>query len=192
MVGEEYVNFAKIEEDVDVVHDLALLLKNKIPKSLLSSCDIICGIPEGGKTLAAMLAFVCHKKFKYPDKKMMPSFRPQERGESAFIFERHKIRPGRHIILVEDATSTFSSVQKTLKQVNKNESFVTAIATFFNRSTEWNDFYYSKPDDRCIPIISLIRREIRQYSQDDPVVLDDVKKWNVIWDPKNNWEKLVP
>ena len=28
LVGEEYVNFAKIEEDVDVVHDLALLLKN--------------------------------------------------------------------------------------------------------------------------------------------------------------------
>lgn len=193
LVGEKYVNFAKIEKNIVVVHYLAMLLKNKIPKSLLSSCDIICGIPEGGKTLATMLAFVCYKNFKYPDKKMTPSImRPWERDESIFTFGRHKIRQGSRVILVEDVTNSFTSVQKVLEQIDKNKSFVTAIVTFFNRSTEWNDSYYSKADGCCIPIISLIRRKIRQYSQDDPFVSDDVKKGNVVWDPKNNWRRLVP
>ena len=192
LVGEEYVNFAKIEEDVDVVHDLALLLKNKISKNLLSSCDIFCGIPEGGKTLAAMLAFVCYKKFKYPDKKIIPSKIPGERGETIFTFGRHNIRPGRHVILVEDVTNTFSSINKILEEIKRNEGFVTAVVTFFNRSTVWNDYYYSKPDERCIPVVSLIRKEIRGYRQDDPFVSDDIKAGNIIWDPKNNWKQLVP
>ena len=193
LVGDEYVNFAKIEEDVDVVHDLALLLKNKIPKSLLSSFDIICGIPEGGKTLAAMLSFVCHKKFGYPEKKTTPPKKLGEREVSEFFFGRHKIKPERKIIFVEDVASSFSSVEKVLRQIRKNVDHFTTIAivTFFNRSTEWDNFYYSESEKICIPVINLIRRPICQYQQDDPFVSDDVKKGNVVWDPKNNWGQLV-
>ncbi|MBU6431237.1 MAG: phosphoribosyltransferase [Patescibacteria group bacterium] len=191
LVGEEYVNFAKIEEDVDVVHNLALLLGRKIPKSILSSCNVICGVPEGGKILAAMLALVCNKKFKYPDKKIIPSKISGERDESIFTFGKHKIGPSKKVILVEDVTSSFSSVKKILQELNKNKIHLTAIVTFFNRSIVWNDYYHPKPDEPYIPVISLIRKEIRQYRQDDPFVSDDVKKGNVVWDPKNNWEQLV-
>lgn len=191
-VGEEYVNFAKIEENIDIVHHLALLLRTKISKDLLSSCDIICGIPEGGKILGAMLAFVCCKKFKYPDKKLIPSKIPGERDETIFTFGRHKIRPGEKVILVEDVTSSFTSVQKVIEEIDKKGGFVTAIVTFFNRSMIWDDLYYSRPDERCEPIISLIRKRIPQYPQDNPFVLDDIKKGNVVWDPKNNWGQLVP
>lgn len=190
-VGEEYVNFVEIEEDVDVIYDLALLLKKEIPDNFLKSCDIICGIPEGGKTLAAMLALVCNKKFKYPEKKTIPSKIPGEREVSTFVFGRHKIREDRKVILVEDVTNTFSSINKILEEIKRTEGFVTAVVTFFNRSTIWNDYYYSKPDERCIPVISLVRREIRQYSQDDRFVSDDVKKGNIVWDPKSSWGQLV-
>lgn len=191
LVGEQYVNFAKIEEKVDIVHDLSLLLKNKIPENVLRSCDIFCGIPEGGKTLAAMLALVCYKKFKYPDKKTIPSKIQGERDETLFTFGRHKIRPGEKVILVEDVTSSFTSIQKVVEEIDKKGSFVTAIVTFFNRSMIWDDLYYSKPDERCEPIISLIRKEIRQYRQDDPFVSNDIKAGNIVWDPKNNWGHLV-
>lgn len=193
LVGEGYVNFANIEEDVDVVHDLALLLKNKIPDNLLSSCDIICGIPEGGKTLAAMLAFVCYKKFKYPEKKTTPPKKLGEREISEFVFGRHKIKPERKIIFVEDVASSFSSVEKVLRQIRKNVDHftATAIVTFFNRSTEWDNFYYSGSEKICIPVINLIKRPICQYRQDDPLVSDDVKKWNIVWDPKSSWEQLL-
>lgn len=192
-VGEEYVNFAMIEEDVDVVLDLALLLKNKIPQTLLSSCDIICGIPEGGKTLATMLAHVCNKKFKYPEKKTIPPKKLGEREVSEFAFGRHKIKPERKIIFVEDVTSSFSSVEKVLRQIRKNVDYftATAIVTFFNRSTKWDNFYYSETEKICIPVINLIRRPICQYRQDNPDVVDDIKKENVIWDPKSSWEQLV-
>lgn len=195
LVGDEYVNFANIEEGVDVVYDLALLLKKEIPDDLLKSCDIFCGIPEGGKTLAAMLALVCNKKFKYPDKKMTSSImRPWEREVSEFSFGRHKIKPERKIIFVEDVTSSFSSVEKVLRQIRKNVDHftATAIITFFNRSTEWGNFYYSETEKICIPVVNLIRRPICQYRQDDPFVSGDVKKGNVIWDPKDNWNQLVP
>lgn len=192
-VGEKYANFAKIEENIDIVIDLALLLKNKIPKTLLSSCDIFCGIPQGGNTLAAMLALVCYKKFKYPEKKTISPKNLWEREVSEFSFGRHKIDSERRVIFVEDVTSSFSSVEKVLKQIRMNVDHftTTAIVTFFNRSENWDDFYYSKSEEKCIPIISLIRREIRQYRQDDPFVSDDVKKGNVVWDPKNNWGQLV-
>lgn len=192
LVGEKYVNFAKVEEDPGRLHYLASMLRNKIPGNLLDSCDIICGIPEGGKILAAMLALVCNTKFKYPDKKIIPSKIPGERDESIFTFGRHKIRPARKIILVDDVTNNFSSANKILEEIKRTEGFVVAIATFFNRSTVWNDYYFSKPDERCIPVVSLIRKEIRQYRQDDPFVSEDVKKGNVIFDPKNNWRQLVP
>ena len=189
-VGEKYVNFAKMEENVGIVHDMASILKIKIPDDLLKYCDIFCGIPEGGKTLAAMLAFVCDKKFKYPNKIISPK-RFGERGVSAFSFGRHKIMSHRKVILVEDVTNTFSSVEKVSEQINKTYGFVTAIVTFFNRSEDWGNFYYSKADKRCIPVISLIHRKIPKYRQDDPFVIDDIKKGNVVWDPKNNWEQLI-
>lgn len=192
LVGEKYVNFAMIEENVDVVRDLSLVLKNKIPDNLLSSCDIICGIPQGGITLAAMLALVCNKKFKYPDKTTPPK-KLGEREVSEFFFGRHKIQPGRKIIFVEDVTNSFSSVEKVLREIRKNVDYftTTAIVTFFNRSTEWDNFYYSETEKICIPVINLIKRPISQYRQDDPFVSDDIKKGNVVWDPKNNWERLV-
>lgn len=192
-VGEEYVNFANIEEDVDVVHNLALLLKKEIPDDLLKSCDIFCGIPEGGKTLAAMLALVCNKKFKYPEKKTTLPKKLEEREVSEFFFGRHKIEPEIKIIFVEDVTSSFSSVEKVLRQIRKNVDHftTTAIVTFFNRSTEWDNFYYSKSEEICIPIINFIKRPIYQYRQDDPFVSDDVKKGNIVWDPKSSWERLL-
>ena len=192
-VGEKYANFAKIEENVEVVQDLALLLKNKIPDNLLKLCDIFCGIPEGGKTLAAILALICNKKFKYPEKKMILSYKLGERGVSAFSFGRHQIRSGQKVILVEDVTNTFSSIEKVLMQIKKNVDYFTivAIITFFNRSIEWDNFYYSKSEQQCIPVFSLIRKIIQPYSQDDPFVIDDIKKGNVVWDPKNNWEQLI-
>lgn len=193
LVGEEYVNFAKIEEDVDVVRDLALLLKKEILDDLLKSCDLFCGIPEGGKTLAAMLALVCNKKFKYPEKETTPPKKLGEREVSEFVFGRHKIKSERKIIFVEDVTSSFSSVEKVLRQIRKNVDHftTTAIVTFFNRSMEWDNFYYSETEKICIPVINFIRRPIHQYCQDDPFVSDDVKKGNVIWNPKSSWEWLL-
>lgn len=193
LVGEEYVNFAKIEENVEIIQDLALLLKKGIPDDLLKSCDIFCGIPQGGIILAAMLAFVCNKKFKYPEKKTTPPKKLGEREVSEFVFGRHKIKSERKIIFVEDVASSFSSVEKVLRQIRKNVDHftTTAIVTFFNRSTEWDNFYYSQSEKICIPVINLIRRPIFQYRQDEPFVSDDVKKGNVIWDPKSLWELLL-
>lgn len=187
-VGDEYVNFAMIEENANTTRKLASMLANKINKSIKpESWDTICAVPEGGKTIGAMLAlFYPDKRYIYPDQKQ------DERGVSVLTFGRHRINPGDRVFLVEDVVCNFTRVAKLCNVIDIAGGRVVGIVNVFNRSNFDDWFSLRGFRGGCVPLISLIRRNIKQHAQDDPYVKDDIAKRNVVWDPKKDWKKLVP
>ncbi len=200
-VGDEYVNFSKVEENPNLVYLLASLLAEKIPSSI--QFDTICPVPEGGKMIGLMFALNYHdnRRYIYPDKEVKPPKKQGERGVSVFTFNKYKIKAGDSVILVEDVVNNFTSTTKLYNIIAESGGRVVVVASFFNRSDFFDNWFSTCVgafieeyliDEDPIPVISLIRKKIKQYRQDDPFVLDDVKRGNVVWDPKNNWEKLIP
>lgn len=64
------------------------------------------------------------------------------------------------------------------------------IACFLNRSIEIDKFYHSKAIDCLLPVISLVRMPVQEWKQNDPAVAEDIAKGNVVWKPKNEWNRL--
>jgi len=68
---------------------------------------------------------------------------------------------------------------------------VTAITCELNRSPTIDDYYLSPAAGCKIPVISLVRKPIPEYKQDDPAVINDITIGNVVWKPKNEWPRLM-
>lgn len=198
LVGEEYMNFAVVEENINAIGYFALALRRKVQNRHIESWNTICAVPEGGKTLATMFASLyLGKKYIYPDKEVRPSEKQGERETPVFTFRRHRINPGDQVILVEDVVNNFTSVAKLCKLISDAGGRVIAIVSFFNRSETIENHFLTGVGGGAfiggdtISVISLIRKKIRQYSQDYPFVSDDIKAGNVVWDPKKDWDKLA-
>ena len=70
-----------------------------------------------------------------------------------------------------------------------------AILCFLNRSLDVDDTYSFgvefKANPLEIPVVSLVRKPIHEWRQDDPAVAEDVAAGNVVWKPKDDWDRLM-
>lgn len=202
-VGEVYVNFAKAEEYPALVQHFAIALFGKAYDQLhsageranLTNAAGFCGAPEGGKTLAAMLALHAHSigchcdRYIYPEKKTVSKATDASRDKSELAFGRHEPSSGEGWWIVEDICNNFSTTSQLVKLIESYGAHVAGILCFLNRSlTVDTDFSFQ--GNPPLPVISLVRLPIPQYRQDDPKVAKDIAVGNVVWSPKKDWARL--
>src|SRR5262249_25444019 len=111
------------------------------------------------------------------------------REKSKLVFDRHEPETGELWWIIEDVCNNFSTTDNMIQLILERGARVAGIGCFLDRSMKTGATYVSKDGTRY-PVVSLVRKIIEQYDQDDPLVKDDIDRGNVIWKPKNNWTPL--
>jgi orotate phosphoribosyltransferase len=194
-VGDVYANFAKAEIYPEVVRFFAQRLVVPLAKAVLPQrIDAFCGAPYGGYTLADTLGLVnLDQMVIKAEKKVIELATGLSREKSQLIFARHEVVPGLSYVIVEDVCNNFSTTAELIALIEAAGGKVVAIACFLNRSLEVDGLFAPTIGDGlpCWPVISLVRKPIKEYRQDDPAVAEDVANNNVVWKPKNEWARLA-
>jgi len=189
-VGDVYVNFAKFEEWTEVLRQVASEIHVQICELGISRVDAVCGLPEGGKALAVLLADFLECRYIFPDKKVKVVATAASREVSELSFGRHEVGPGEKILLVEDVINNVSSVEQAVDICAKRGAVVAGASCFFNRSP-FEASYQPKSGGLSIPLVNVVWKHLPQYRQDDPAVSADIAEGNVVWKPKDKWSQLV-
>lgn len=197
-VGDVYYNFAMAERRPSDVMSLCVAqLGERISfwMALVQGNEIDCflGAPEGGKALAYHMAWVTMSYYVFAEKKVTALATGTSREESKLVLDRHVIEPGWRVALTEDVCNNFSTTEKLIRLVKEKGATVAAIICAINRSMgpdgKVANFYMCGEDE--VPVLTAVEIPTLQYRQDDPAVADDVAAGNVVWKPKDGWEKLL-
>jgi orotate phosphoribosyltransferase len=160
-----------------------------------SMVDGFCGAPEGGKALATALSLTTEKQYIFPEKKVTALATAGSREESELVFSRHEPIKDERWVIVEDVCNNFSTTATLVERIEKYGAHCVGIVCFLNRSAQFHGEFTSYHDQADgptrIPIVSLVQKPLPQYRQDDSAVAEDVKAGNVVWKPKNEWDKLA-
>jgi orotate phosphoribosyltransferase len=189
-VGDVYANFAKAEEYPHVLEHFAVLLSAQL-EPFLASIDAFCGAPLGGYAFAHMLGLVYARRVIKAEKKVTALATKHEREKNDLIFARHAVEKKERVAIVEDVCNNFSTTQKLISLIEQSGGSVPVIICLLNRSCITNLAYVSPEYTHTIPVISLVHLVIPEYQQDDPSVADDVTRGNVVWKPKDEWQRLM-
>ena len=181
-VGDVYINAAVAEEYPYLLDIWAEQLQSQLAAAGVSQ-KVFCGTPYGGLAFAQALALRNNSRYIYMEKKVTKLATETAREESCLIFNRHQVGPGDQVILVEDVVNNFSTTDQMIAEVARGGGQVVAIACILNRSTDHSTHYPTA--GLSLPIISLVRKAINEYRQDDPFVVDDVTRGSVVWKPKD-------
>lgn len=179
-VGWIYVNFAMAEQWPFAVRHFAhrllpLLDPNKY------EIDAFCGAPEGGKCLAHELAACATRRYVYPER---------ERKSDPLLWGRHSPLKGERVAIVEDVVNSASTTEKLVKLIMDAGAVPVLLTCFLNRSTTI-ETKWSMDGFPELPVIPLVRQRIDQYRQDDPEVIDHIKRGHLITDVKKKWPTLM-
>lgn len=181
-VGDVYYNFARAEQYPEVRDHFAQQMSHQFP---FSDADVFLGSPMGGILLAGDLARINGKRVIFAEKKITAPAVGKQREESSLVIDRHELRPGDRVIIVEDVCNNFSTTYQLIHRVNDFGGTVTGIACFLNRSPH---IVIPATD---LSVWNLLHIPTVQFQQDDPSVIDDIKAGNVAWKPKREWDKLA-
>ena len=189
-VGDVYCNFAAAERSTEILEHFANSIDDELISAGIDTTGAtFCGAPEGGKALAFNIAWFNGGKYIYPEKKITALATANSREESHLVFDRHIPVAGDEIVIVEDVCNNFSTTADLVRLIESYGARVIAIACFLNRSDKFIDTF--EYEGGSIPVVSLVKKAFGQYSQDDPFVVEDIRTGNVVWKPKNEWDKLT-
>ena len=177
-VGEVYVNFAVLEWCPSVLPCFALSMQERLA-SLISEIDFFCGVP-GGYGFSQELALIFKRK----------AIEVEKDGQSRLVFRDHSVKEGKHYVIVKDICSNLFRTEGLISSVMSAGGIVRAIVCLLNKSMYFEDSYPSTAAGE-VPVISLIRKPILQYRQDNPEVVDDIRNGNIVWDPEACWPQLM-
>lgn len=194
-VGDIYLNMAVLEEYPHILWTYAGSLVERLSSrrngfSHLSD-KVFCGAPLGGMALAQMTAMRAYGRYVFPEKEVLDVATHLTREKSRLVFKRHEVNEGDEVIIVEDVCNNFSTTRELIALINTYGAIVVAIVCLLNRAEDMSlhgRYLYRKS---IIPIVALEDKPIRQYSQDDLLVLQDVENGNVVWKPKDKWAELM-
>lgn len=197
-VGDVYANFAVLERKPQILHHFATELSwtfdlRRVIQGNQAGRLVFCGVPEGGKTLAALLAFITVRTYVYPEKQVFALKTETSREKSRFVWGRHEISQGDRVVIVEDVMNNFSTTDEFIRLIEASGCTVLAITGLLNRSTTIGSDFVPRGNDGHAPVrvVPLLHREIPEYRQDDPEVAEDVRTGNVVWKPKAEWPRLM-
>jgi orotate phosphoribosyltransferase len=188
-VGYDYAHLAKAEEHPGVLQHFAREFLNVLAGSFTDDFDFLCGVPVGGYTFSQVLeslmpgkrAIRAEKKVVAPATKTM-----LEQSELVYRFEI-----GARCVVVEEVCHNFSTTDEVVRLISRAGGKVVAIFCFLNRSPVVENEYCSLVLRRGVPVISLVRRPMPEYRQEDPEVKNIVDAGNVVFDPRADWARLM-
>jgi orotate phosphoribosyltransferase len=192
-VGDVYINFARAEQYPIVMNHFMEILKNKLEKdSTTLEFDIVCGPQMGGVVAASIFALVMDKRYICAEKEITAVKTETMREQSKLVFGRHTLNQGDRVVIMEDVLNNFSTTKETIELIEGAGGTVVGIIGLLNRSPNIeNEYDYTGSNPRKIPVIALVRKDIKEYKQDDPFVSEDIAKGNVSLKPKSEWSSLV-
>ena len=188
LVGDVYVNFAKVEEHPHIVRSFSDRLRLKMGDRF-DDIDVFCGLPIGGLALGYQMALETGKGYIFPEKVVTQAKTETAREESELVFSRHAPRPKQKVVIVEDVANNFSTTEKSLLLIEEHGAIPVGMVCFLNRSPFVEDVYH-RPSGGELPVIALVRKAIPEYDDDDPEVAEDIARGNIVRKPKNDWEPL--
>ena len=195
-VGREYADFSVFEEKVLILSKVIdfwnPFLKREILEEVFKGA-VFCGMPEGGKAVALLLALSndgC--RYVFPEKRQISEATNSGRAVTEMFWGRHCPKEGDSVFIVEDVCNSFSTTSEAIRLIESVGAKVSAILCLFNRSEKFEDVFTGDDSDTySIPILALARKRIAQFRQDDPEVADDIARGNVVWKPKHERERLA-
>ena len=187
-VGDIYANFSKAEEYPHVLKEYSEQMRDKF-SPMLDEIDVFCGAPIGGYAFSLMLGLACDRRVIKAEKKVITPATAHEREKTNLVFGRHEVKECERVAIVEDVCNNFATTDQLIDLIEEDGGKVEAIACLLNRSLTIDNWYISKRNGG-IPVISLVRMPIDEYKQDDPAVANDIASGNVVWKPKDEWDRL--
>ncbi len=188
-VGDDYYNFAWVEQHPHALDFFAKTLAKKLKKSTIK-ITVVLGAPVGGMLLASALARRLDCRSIFAEKKIITLETETQREESILVLDRHQLESDDLILIVEDVCNNFSTIRKLWDLCRAP---VVGIACALNRSydTCWTALSSSFGAPLLqLPVFSVLHFPLAQYTQEDPRVSSHVLEGNVIWKPKNQWAHL--
>lgn len=186
-VGYVYANFAEAEQYPHVMERFARMMREK---HIIYDTDVFVGAPIGGYSFSEALAKECDCKVIKAEKRVIALATGNSREQSKLVFGRHNVRRGERAAIIEDVCNNMSTTAELIDLIEGAGGIVTCIICLLNRSLDVHDVYVAPRTGRKYRVLSLERKPIMEYRQDDPLVRDDVIRGNVVWKPKDEWEKL--
>lgn len=191
-VGDIYANFAKAELHPSVLKFFAGCLAMRLDSQIdLNRIDAFCGAPIGGYSLADALGLANNIDIVKAEKKVTALATEASREKSKLVFARHSVEAGLCYAIVEDVCNNFSTTEELIALISSAGGVVSAITCFLNRSLTTDQSYHSAALSSDIPVVSLVRQIINEWRQDDPAVAEDIANGNVVWKPKDEWDRLM-
>ncbi len=188
-VGEVYANFAKAEEHPRVMHHFTSMLWGKLK---LTKPVVFVGPAMGGISVAQGMAYHASGKIKARyacAEKIVTAVKTDTMREQSILqLARHTVHAGEKVIISEDVMNNYSTTKMLIELIEGAGARVEAIVGLLNRSMTVKDSFVYK--NRSIPVIPLVYKPFDEYKQDDPYVRDDMQAGNVVFKPKNEWDRL--
>ena len=154
-----------MEEYVYGLKEVSWKIHTAMPGELDREVSVVCGMPEGGKALAVMLAYTLSVRYIFPEKKInLELSKAGSKEVSDLVFDRHELHPGDVIMVVEDVVNNFSTTDKFIALAEEKGAKVAGIACFLNRS-DFERGYLAK-NGLLLPVISVVRKKLPQYEQE--------------------------
>ena len=188
-VGYEYFNFARAEMEPSVLD----LFAEKIARQIeVWNPDVLVGAPMGGILLAGAIGRHLNCRTIFAEKKVISLADPAngKKEESLQVIDRHEIKSGDRVVVVEDVCNNFSTSQKLKDLIESRGGQLICIACAVNRSglpilngvqAMWNG----------IPVRGAITLATKQYRQDASYQIEDlIKADKIVWKPKLDWPRL--
>jgi orotate phosphoribosyltransferase len=149
--------------------------------------DWVLGAPLGGLLLAQRVAGFLDCRCLYAEKKVTAVATNGQRESAELIFGRHLPPKDTRGIGIEDVFNNFSTTGELFSLVEEHGATLIGMAGALNRS----DRTSLKEGGKTIPVVSALQIPSAQFRQDDPAVADDIRRGNVVWKPKVEWERLM-
>jgi len=183
-VGPDYFNFAKAEEDPEILAYFAQILASEVPGYIKPRPTLVIGMPMGGILLSGAIGHALWRRAIFAEKKVTALADPDNglKEQSILVVDRHEIFPGDNIFIVEDVCNNFSTTQKIVDLISSRGAQCVGIFCAVNRSP--------KEDWNGLPIVSAIFRPSEQYKQEDQAVAELIAEGKIVWKPKHQWDVL--
>ena len=195
LVGDVYANFAMAEIWPHVLDFFAECLTGCIEGrgNEIDKIDVLCGAPIGGYSLADALGRELGCRAIKAEKKVVALATANSREKTQLIWGRHGVEKDAGVVIVEDVCNNFSTTDQLVRLISESGGHVVGIVCFLNRSLEFDTAYRSTQMSCFLPVISLVRKPINEWRQNDPAVAEDIAAGNVAWKPKDpaEWARLM-